>query len=492
MAFLLCALSLAAGGRLAAGISIQLAQPAARGGHPGSPGGAEPQREAAANGSAGGGEASRVSPLFLRLDHQEIAWSAAAETDGLLNKAATEEDSKAPRSWKEPARRHPPRPQVTRFKALFGCAFLVCLVGTWLARLFRGVDAADAAGGSGGQQAESAAKIALAQPSRAYTLLKACLVVLAWMVFSVVFIVFNKYMFSRGGFPYPVTLTGMHMGSCYIVFGLISWLPGEWRRSLMPDADKFIPTPLYIKGLVPAALLMAICLGIGNLGFLYATVAFIQMVKPVNIVVTSIAGFLWGLEAATPTHLCIAFLVSGGVAIAASGEVEFSLMGLICQLAASTCEGLRLIILQGIMQGSLKLDPLTTLYRFTPVAGLSLCILACLIEGPVDWEGLKLPGLLVLNCLMAVCLNVLIAAVVHQTSAVVFVLAGVFKDIATIAISAAMYHSPVTRQEILGYSLSLIGICLFKVYKDNLAIFKEHGMIAGFIRVSTGKAHTMA
>jgi len=235
--------------------------------------------------------------------------------------------------------------------------------------------------------------------------------------------------------------------------------------------------------LVPAALLMAICLGVGNLGFLYATVAFIQMVKPVNIVVTSLAGFAWGLEPATPTHIFIAVLVSGGVAIAAACEVQFSLAGLICQLAASTSEGLRLIILQGIMQGSLKLDPLTTLYRFTPVAGLALVVLSCFLEAPVNWASLKMPGLLVINCFMAVALNMLIAAVVHQTSAVVFVLAGVTKDIATIAISALMYRTPITGQEVGGYAISMLGICLFKVYKDNLRAFQERGMFGGFSEV---------
>merc|ERR1719464_905380 len=100
----------------------------------------------------------------------------------------------------------------------------------------------------------------------------------------------------------------------------------------MPDIDKKIPADIYLQGLLPAALLMAMSLGIGNLGFLYASVAFIQMVKPVNVVVTSVAGFLWGLEAATPSHVLIACVVCSGVALAACADVQFSLAGLICQL----------------------------------------------------------------------------------------------------------------------------------------------------------------
>jgi len=362
--------------------------------------------------------------------------------------------------------------KITVFKVIFGCCFLACLVVTCAFRACGNEPPAEAEG------KEEAAEGAPDSPSKVVKLCKAIVIVGAWMAFSIMFIIYNKFMFARGGFPYPVTLTAMHMGSCYITFSCLRLLPRKWKAWIMPDADKHIPIDLYVKGLVPAALFYAVCLGIGNLGFLYATVAFIQMVKPVNIVVTSIAGFAWGLEPATPTHLGIAVMVSAGVVVAALGDVQFSVIGLICQLSASTCEGLRLIILQGIMQGSLKLDPLTTLYRFTPVAGLALTVMACFIESDVRWHELKVPQLLVLNCLMAIVLNILIAAVVHQTSAVVFVLAGVTKDVATIALSAALYRSPVTLEEVGGYAMSMMGIVLFKVYKDNLEMFQERGAIA--------------
>jgi len=428
--------------------------------------------------------------LFPDLELHRIAWEEASKLQEGGEDESGEETSNGVHLAE--MRRHSaqqgrglhgqfPKPQITAFKVVFLCWFLLALMATFAARGYA-QDPTD----KSGAQASSASDAGSGLSStllRGWVLLKASVTVLLWMIISVIFIIFNKYMFTLGGFPYPVTLTAMHMASCYVVLGLVALLPRRWGRELMPDAERHITLGLYAKGLVPAALFMAVGLGVGNLGFLFATVAFIQMVKPVNVVITSLAGFAWGLEVVTPTHVCIALIVSGGVAMAAAGEVQFSLAGLICQLVASTSEGLRLILLQGIMQGSLKLDPLTTLYRFTPVAGMVLCLLSCFLEGPVDWSGLKMPAVLLLNCLLAVCLNVLIAAVVHQTSAVVFVLAGVTKDIATIAISAAMYRSPVTHQEVVGYAISLVGICMYKVYKDNVATFKELGMIHGFIRV---------
>jgi len=309
-------------------------------------------------------------------------------------------------------------------------------------------------------------------------------VVMAWMVCSTGFILYNKWMFAMGGFPYPLTLTAMHMGSCYAVFGCISLLPQHIRRRLMPDIEKAIPTDIYLQGLIPAAVLMSLSLGIGNLGFLYASVAFIQMIKPVNVVVTSLAGFAWGLEVFTSSHAIIACIVSGGVSMAALGSISnFSAMGLACQLTASVSEGLRLILLQGVLQGKLRMDPLTTVYRFTPWAGLLLCGFSFILEGQVVWSGLPNLWVLPLNCLMAVLLNVLIVSVIAETSAVVFVLAGVTKDIATIALSVCLYDTPIRTVEIIGYSTSVAGICMYKVYKDHLQLFKDLGFFEGIAAV---------
>jgi drug/metabolite transporter (DMT)-like permease len=308
------------------------------------------------------------------------------------------------------------------------------------------------------------------------------------MTCSTGFILYNKWMYTTGGFPYPMTLTAMHMGSCYLIFGCLSWLPQHIRKRFMPDIDKTIPADIYMQGLVPAALLMSLSLGIGNLGFLYASVAFIQMIKPVNVVVTSIAGFAWGLEVFTPSHAIIACIVSGGVSMAAFGSISnFSAVGLACQLTASVSEGLRLILLQGVLHGRLRLDPLTTVYRFAPSAGLWLCCFSFILEANVDWSALPNLWVLPLNCLVAVLLNVLIVSVIAETSAVVFVLAGVTKDIATIALSVCIYGTPIRAVEILGYSTSVAGICLFKVYKDHLQLFKELGFIQGMANVCSKK-----
>lgn len=374
------------------------------------------------------------------------------------------------------------------FKTLLTLTFVLVLVASWISQREAGTHGLKTEKDPLVGDLQVPTQQPAAAPPRQPSMIRACLVLLAWMTCSTGFILFNKWMFTKGGFPYPMTLTAMHMGSCYLVFGCLSFLPQHISRRFMPDIDKKIPADIYLQGLLPAALLMALSLGVGNLGFLYASVAFIQMIKPVNVVVTSIAGFAWGLEVFTSSHAIIACIVSGGVSMAAFGSISnFSAVGLVCQLTASVSEGLRLILLQGVLQGKLRLDPLTTVYRFAPSAGLWLCGFSFILEANVDWTNLPNLWVLPLNCLVAVLLNVLIVSVIAETSAVVFVLAGVTKDIATIALSACLYDTHIRAVEIVGYSTSVAGICLYKVYKDHLPLFKEQGFLGGLASVCRKK-----
>lgn len=316
-------------------------------------------------------------------------------------------------------------------------------------------------------------------PSPLLKFIQTAVVVILWMILSAALVIYNKWLFVAGGFPHPLTLTTMHMCSCFVVFGILSWLPLKFRVIIMPDVDKEIKWTVYLKGLFPAAVLMALSFGFGNLGFLYATVAFIHMVKPINIVLTSIASFIWGLEIVTSTHCFIVILVCIGVVIAAAGETAFSSIGLICTLVGAASESVKIVILQSVMQTNFKLDPMTTIYRLSLIAALGIGILAVIIEQPVKWDELKYPWTLAVNCFAAVILNVLILSVIKKTSAVVFVFSGIFKDIITIAASTALFQAKLTPLEYVGYAVSICGICFYKLYKDNLELFKKESFLHG-------------
>jgi drug/metabolite transporter (DMT)-like permease len=247
----------------------------------------------------------------------------------------------------------------------------------------------------------------------------------------------------------------------------------------MPDAFKEISWREYFQSLFPIAVLYGYCLGAGNEAFLYSSVAFVQMVKPINVMFTTLAAFALGLEIVTFSHVFIVGIVVLGVFMAALGDVEFSIVGCALQLSASFGEGLRLALLQKVMTKEAKLDPVTTIYRFAPVAGMALCVTACFVETPIDWSQLKSPSMLALNLLAAVVLNILIVIVIQKASAVVFTLSGILKDILTISISVGVFTTPMTSTQVFGYATSVGGIGMYKVYKDNIQIFLRHGFLKG-------------
>lgn len=309
---------------------------------------------------------------------------------------------------------------------------------------------------------------------------KSILVAGAWMVVSVVLVLFNKWLFSEGGFPYPLTLAAMHMASCFVVFGIVSCLPPRFRTCVMPDVDRHISWESYLQGFLPIAILYGIGVGFGDMGFMFASVSFNLFMKPANIVWTTAAAFAFNLEVRTSTHVFIVVLVAVGVAMAAGSDLDFSLVGFLCQLVATASEGVRLVLIQRMCQCGTRLDPVTMLYRFAPLTGLLLCGLSFAFEDPLDWGGLARPGLLALNCAIAVVLNVLIVGTIARTSAMIFVMCTVFKDIATVALSSVAFHAVLAPLEVAGYAVSLLGICLYKVYKGNLDLFVKDGLFGGF------------
>lgn len=322
--------------------------------------------------------------------------------------------------------------------------------------------------------------------------------VAVWMVLSSAIVIYNKWLFSAGGFPYPLALTSMHMTCCFLVFGSIRLLaPANVRSVIMPDADVETPWPVYIKNFLVISFFYAGTLGTGNLAYLYSSVAFVQMMKPMNCIFASLAAFAVGMDPATNSHLTIVAIIAFGIFFAThnANAAQFSTTGCVLQVISSLSEGCRLAMVQLVTTSGLKLDPVTTVYHFS-FASAVLLISACYL---LEWHTMDLsklisPWAIVVNCAMAVVLNVLVAQVIKKTSAVTFALAGILKDIGIIVGSALLFLTPITRLMLLGYTISVAGLCMFKAYKDNLTVFKELGFIGGMrftMQAITGRPATV-
>ena len=119
----------------------------------------------------------------------------------------------------------------------------------------------------------------------------------------------------------------------------------------------------------------------------------------------------------------------------------------------------------------LKLDPLSSLYYTAP-----LCF-AFILPAMLVFEAADLPFdrifstefgcILLANGAVAFLLNVAVVLLISNTSALILTLAGIGKDLLLVFLSVAVFGSPVTALQYVGYIVALIGLNLHKEYKKS-------------------------
>jgi len=156
-------------------------------------------------------------------------------------------------------------------------------------------------------------------------------------------------------------------------------------------------------------------------------------------------------------------MISVGVALASHGELRFNLFGFIAQAAAVTFAASRLVMIEILLRGH-KMNPLVSLHYFAPVC--ALVNVACLpfTEGLKPFYELPRIGPLILisNACIAFLLNITSVFAVSAGSGLVLTLAGELKSIILIAGSVILFGSLITPLQMLGYSIALAGLLIFK------------------------------
>jgi len=278
---------------------------------------------------------------------------------------------------------------------------------------------------------------------------------------------FNKYVLSFFGFPFPILLTMIHMLFCSMMAFLIIRV-----FKLVQSND--IDNQTYVRKIVPIGGLFAISLWLSNTAYIYLSVAFIQMLKALMPGAVYSVGCVMGIEQFTYQRLLNMLLITFGVCVASYGELNFHLLGVIIQLASVCAEAFRLGLVQIILNSEqLKMNSITTLYYVSPACFLFLLVPFCLLEMPKymdDQTGMLLsqPHILLLNACTAFALNIAIYLLIGKTSALTMNVAGVVKDWLLIAISSIVFDAPVTKVQLFGYAISFLGVLYYNYskYKD--------------------------
>ncbi|XP_059639740.1 probable sugar phosphate/phosphate translocator At1g48230 [Cornus florida] len=296
------------------------------------------------------------------------------------------------------------------------------------------------------------------------SLLLTYLYLLIYILLSSGVILYNKWVLSPKyfNFPFPITLTMIHMGFS----GLVAFFLIRVFKVVSPIK---MTSEIYATCVIPISAFFASSLWFGNTAYLHISVAFIQMLKSLMPVATFLVAVLCGTDKLRWDVFSNMVLVSVGVVISSYGEIHFNVVGTVYQVTGIFAESLRLVLTQVLLQKKgLTLNPVTSLYYIAPCSFVFLFI---------PWYFLEKPGMEVSqiqfnfwiffsNALCALALNFSILLVIGRTGAVTIRVAGVLKDWILIALSIVIFpESTITGLNIIGYAIALCGVVLYNYLK---------------------------
>ncbi|KAF5452190.1 hypothetical protein F2P56_027217 [Juglans regia] len=280
------------------------------------------------------------------------------------------------------------------------------------------------------------------------------LYLLTYILLSAGVILYNKWVLSTKyfNFPFPITLTMIHMGFS----GAVAFFLVRVFKVVSPVKMTF---EIYATSVIPISAFFASSLWFGNTAFLHISVAFIQMLKALMPMATFIMAIMCGIDKPRCDVFLSVLLVSIGVVIASYGEIHFNVLGTVYQVTGIFAEALRLVLTQVLLnKKGLTLNPITSLYYIAPCSFVFLFVPWCLLEKTQMQVSQNQFNFWIFfsNALCALALNFSIFLVIGRTGAVTIRVAGVLKDWMLIALSAVIFPEyTITGLNIIGYGVGL-------------------------------------
>ncbi|KAI9633697.1 triose-phosphate transporter family-domain-containing protein [Dioszegia hungarica] len=311
--------------------------------------------------------------------------------------------------------------------------------------------------GEKGGQREAAAIPVSAGPQR--VVIPAVIMIPVWIGLSGGVILLNKYIFTNLNFPYPVFMTAYHMLVATIGTRILQKLPFERLKAKRIQMD----WTLWSRTILPLSLLFSASLILSNMAYVYLSVSFVQMLKAFIPIFTLIVQLAAGIQEYNHILFAVVVVTAFGCIIAAAGEIKFAFIGFVCQVAAVVVESIRLVLVQVILKDH-KLDPLSSIAMYAPVCLGLISICLPFMEGAAPFHNLHRVGapILIVNGMIAFCLNVAGVFLIDSAGSLVLTLSGVGKDVLLICLAWLM-GSSITFVQTIGYSIAISGLMTFRL-----------------------------
>ncbi|BFZ57506.1 hypothetical protein PYCC9005_004558 [Savitreella phatthalungensis] len=323
---------------------------------------------------------------------------------------------------------------------------------------------------------------------------------LCWFGLSMTLSIYNKWMFSdaphklpgrptqnsgpsdgtatlvtREGkglnFPFPLFSTSIHMLLQFCCAAIVLRVIPRYRKSL----DASVSARDYVTKLGPCGAATALDIGFSNASLKTISLAFYTMCKSSSLAFVLLFAFIFRLERPTWHLVGVIGLITVGVVLMVATETRFVLEGFLLIMTAAAMGGLRWSLTQMLLHGNpATRNPFASIYRLAPVMFVCLFILACAMEGPLQFLSANLwhergilysVPLLMFPGLLAFGMTASEFALIRRTSVVTLSVAGILKEVLTIGASAVIYGDALTPMNLSGLGITILGIVVYNVFR---------------------------
>lgn len=288
---------------------------------------------------------------------------------------------------------------------------------------------------------------------------------------------------DRLNFAFPLFTTSMHMLvqfslACVVLYFVPSFRPnharhssdlGRSRHETEPEKPLMTKT-FFLTRIGPCGAATGLDIGLGNTSLKFITLTFYTMCKSSSLAFVLIFAFLFRLESPTWKLVAIIATMTGGVVMMVAGEVEFQLSGFILVISAAFFSGFRWGLTQILLlRNPATSNPFSSIFFLAPVMFITLMLIAIPVEGfpglieglrvlSEEWGPYRTPLILLFPGCIAFLMTASEFALLKRSSVVTLSIAGIFKEVLTIAVAALVFDDKLTPINISGLVITLIAI----------------------------------
>ncbi|XP_045913498.1 solute carrier family 35 member C2-like isoform X3 [Micropterus dolomieu] len=292
--------------------------------------------------------------------------------------------------------------------------------------------------------------------------------VLLYYVFSIGITFYNKWLMK--GFHYPLFMTLVHLSINFCLSALTRRSMQSWTgkpRIILSWRD-------YLRKVAPTALATALDIGLSNWSFLFITISLYTMTKSSAVLFILFFSLVFKLEEPNPFLILVVLLISSGLFMFTFESTQFNLEGFIMVLLASFIGGIRWTLTQVLMQkAELGLqNPIDAMYHLQPLMFVGLFPLFLYNEGLSLGTSEKLFRVTELSPLLYSVFTLSIGGLlafglgfsefllVSRTSSLTLSISGIFKEVCTLFLAAALMGDKMSMLNWLGFAMCVCGISL--------------------------------